>query len=304
MGEGPGHIARRLGACDAALSGARRSHGDRGCLRFGAAGLPPAGRPRRGFAPLRGIAGAADPARFVDFRERAKLNHLPSRWARFKARCGVPSAAYFLSRRHGAPGRPGFMATTSRGKRIMRKGPSSTLEWRVEETCLNAWPALREVLLDGWLLRFSAGLTRRANSANALTGAAQAHPDECEPLYHRLGQPTIFRVLTLLDPSVDEELGTPWLHQRGRKLRPLRQPRRCRSGRRSGSEAARRSRAREWFAAMAALQGHSAEQARTYRSIVGQLAIPAAFAMLSTQRARPWRSPMARCIAACSVSNR
>jgi GNAT superfamily N-acetyltransferase len=37
----------------------------------------------------------------------------------------------------------------------------------------------------------------------------------------------------------------------------------------------------EWFAAMAALQQHTAEQAAAYRGIVGQIAIPTAFAALS-----------------------
>jgi hypothetical protein len=36
----------------------------------------------------------------------------------------------------------------------------------------------------------------------------------------------------------------------------------------------------EWFTAMAALQNHSREQAGTYRAIVGQLVIRAAFAAL------------------------
>jgi hypothetical protein len=81
-----------------------------------------------------------------------------------------------------------------------------TLEWRVEEVCLNAWPALREVFLGGWLLRFSEGFTRRANSANALGAVACIYPSDCEALYRRLEQPAIFRVLTLLDPSTDEQL--------------------------------------------------------------------------------------------------
>jgi ribosomal protein S18 acetylase RimI-like enzyme len=41
---------------------------------------------------------------------------------------------------------------------------------------------------------------------------------------------------------------------------------------------------REWFAAMATLQGHRDEQRRTYRRIVGAIAIPVAFAALAIDR--------------------
>lgn len=156
------------------------------------------------------------------------------------------------------------------------------LEWRVEETCLNAWPALREVLLDGWLLRFSEGLTRRANSANPLRPVLRADLTACVALYRRLGLPTIIRVLSLSDPSVDERLAEAGYTKEGEScvlygqiedveeaadpaVRLLHQP------------------TPEWFAAMAALQNHSSEQAATYRRIVGQLAIPAAFAALSDE---------------------
>src|ERR1700730_8536950 len=84
-----------------------------------------------------------------------------------------------------------------------------TLEWRVEETCLNAWPALRQVLLDGWVLRFSEGLTRRANSANPLRAdyrGIDALIPACEALYRRQLLPTIFRLPSIIDPDLDERL--------------------------------------------------------------------------------------------------
>ena len=156
------------------------------------------------------------------------------------------------------------------------------LEWRVEEACLNAWPALREVLLDGWLLRFSKGLTRRANSANPLGPVSHADLPACEALYRRAGLPTIFRVLTLIDASVDDRLADAGYTREGESCvlyGPLEEV-----------EIARDADVRlldhpasEWFAMMAALQTHSSEQAAIYRRIVGQLAIPAAFAALSDE---------------------
>jgi N-acetylglutamate synthase len=155
-----------------------------------------------------------------------------------------------------------------------------TLEWRVEEVCLNAWPALREVLLGGWLLRFSEGFTRRANSANALGAVACIYPSDCEALYRRLEQPAIFRVLTLLDPSIDEQLARRGYTAEGETC--------VLYGDLDAVEAAADPQVQllmgpsvEWFAAMARLQEHTDEQARTYRKIVGRLAITAAFATLS-----------------------
>jgi GNAT superfamily N-acetyltransferase len=157
--------------------------------------------------------------------------------------------------------------------------PDAALAWRVEETCLNAWPALREVLFDGWLLRFSAGLTRRANSANPLGPVARAEIAACEALYRRLGLPAIFRVLTLIDPAVDQCLAAAGYTREGEScvlygaigdIEAVPDP-----DVRLLSEATP-----DWFAAMAALQQHTEGQAATYRGIVGHVAVPTAFASL------------------------
>ena len=157
--------------------------------------------------------------------------------------------------------------------------PQRALEWRVEETCLNAWPALREVLLDGWRLRFSEGLTRRANSANPLGPVSEVDLRGCETLYRRLGLPTIIRVLSLTDPSVDDRIGKAGYTAEGESC-VLYGPIEDIEAAGDPDVGLLDEPTAEWFGAMAVLQNHSSDQAATYRRIVGQLAIPAAFAAL------------------------
>jgi N-acetylglutamate synthase len=163
------------------------------------------------------------------------------------------------------------------GSKVM----DSDLAWRVEETCLNAWPALRQVLLDGWVLRFSGGLTRRANSANPL-GPSRVNTRSliasCEALYRHQRQPTIFRVPSIIHPEMDARLAAEGYSDEGLSLvlysdlgavPALREPDVRLLPRPTP----------QWFAAMAQFQCHTKKQAGLYRRIVGGLAIPAAFAI-------------------------
>jgi GNAT superfamily N-acetyltransferase len=161
------------------------------------------------------------------------------------------------------------------------------LHWRIEETCCNAFPSLKQVLFGDWLLRFADGLSRRANSANPLrtecSGIAAAIA-AAERLYPAHGQPAIFRVPSIADPALDRALAARGYAREGEtvvlygamdrfsalpdaEVRLLAEPS-C-----------------EWLAAMAQLQRHSPMQAETYRRIVGAIAIPARFALAAADGA-------------------
>jgi GNAT superfamily N-acetyltransferase len=157
------------------------------------------------------------------------------------------------------------------------------LAWQIEETCFNAFPSLQQVLFGGWLLRFGAGLSRRANSVNPLrpecAGIAAAIT-AAEALYRAQGLPTIFRVPTIVDPALDRELAAHGYEAEGESC--------VLCGAVDGQAAAAEPAVRllrrpepKWLSAMAGLQRHTPAQRAIYRRIVGAIAIPARFALLT-----------------------
>lgn len=74
----------------------------------------------------------------------------------------------------------------------------------VEEISMNAWPSLRTVLYDGWVLRFAGGYTGRANSVNPIFGSSLDITDKtrhCEHLYWGEGQDCIFKISPAAVPA-------------------------------------------------------------------------------------------------------
>ena len=91
----------------------------------------------------------------------------------------------------------------------MPKPHTPNLHNQVEETCMNAWPALKEVHYDGWLIRLANGATRRTNSVNVIGPGRRPLPEKiayCEAIYRAHAQPTYFRVLSTATPDLDAAL--------------------------------------------------------------------------------------------------
>ncbi|MCC6613349.1 MAG: GNAT family N-acetyltransferase [Anaerolineae bacterium] len=72
----------------------------------------------------------------------------------------------------------------------------------LEELTLNALPALQTIFYDGWVLRFAAGFTRRANSVSTLYPGHLPPEDKltaCEAAYAQAGLATTFKLTSTPD---------------------------------------------------------------------------------------------------------
>jgi N-acetylglutamate synthase len=75
---------------------------------------------------------------------------------------------------------------------------------KIEELSMNAFPSLQTQLLDGWVLRFSNGYAKRANSINPLYHSQEdinRKIEKCEKLYQRKGLKVIYKLTTHVFPE-------------------------------------------------------------------------------------------------------
>jgi GNAT superfamily N-acetyltransferase len=73
-----------------------------------------------------------------------------------------------------------------------------------EEVSMNALPALQQVMLDGWVLRFGRGFTGRANSVYPLYpgfGSVDQKITTCERLYDYKSIPPLFKMTAAVEPE-------------------------------------------------------------------------------------------------------
>lgn len=79
----------------------------------------------------------------------------------------------------------------------------------LEELNFNAWPALKVVHYDGWLLRCTGGESRRVNSVNPFASGIIPLDQKiatAEAIYARWGRSPVFRLTPLAYPGLDEAL--------------------------------------------------------------------------------------------------
>lgn len=93
----------------------------------------------------------------------------------------------------------------------------------LEEFGLNAWPALQQLALDGWLLRFANGFSRRANSVHSIYGTQasgslelNAKLELCEGIYEARRLSPIFRITPISRPTdLDDQLAARGYRREG-----------------------------------------------------------------------------------------
>lgn len=151
----------------------------------------------------------------------------------------------------------------------------------IEELSLNAWPALRTSLLDGWLLRMAGGYTRRANSVQPLYPSNLPTAEKvayCEEAYRLAGLPTIFKLTDAAEPAeLDGFLADRGYRREAETSVQLLDIADLRPTDATGVYLQHQA-TLEWCTALAALTDVDTRHVSTMHTMLGSLMPPAAFA--------------------------
>lgn len=150
---------------------------------------------------------------------------------------------------------------------------------RIEEAALNAWPAERQQLLDGWLLRSSGGYTKRANSVTPLYPPASDPAGKiaaCERFYASQGLPCIFRLPSFAQAGLDDLLARRGYRELDRTLVLARELDPASTPPPAHAEAT----LDDWLEAYSALSESSPAQRAGHRAILQRIAARPAYLLL------------------------
>ncbi|WP_193367230.1 GNAT family N-acetyltransferase [Pelagibius marinus] len=159
------------------------------------------------------------------------------------------------------------------------------LSWRAEEACMAAWPAPRELLLEGWLLRAAGGGHRRPNSVNPIRGGASdpsAILPTVETIYGAFGQTPLFRVLSFVEET-DAVLDRNGYAPEGETLTLYGDIDGFAISSEKTTELAIVPGA-DWLQARAEFSEVGAAESRIYEAMLGSLLLPRAFATTYAKR--------------------
>ena len=150
----------------------------------------------------------------------------------------------------------------------------------IEERGFNSWPALRTLLVDGWVVRLSDGHTRRANSASPFSAsrlAPEALIAAIEPLFRQAALRPVFRITPLAAPAMVRRLvATGWRDDDPSLGMFASDPLGA-----ADPAVIFESRASEaWVAAAMEAYGHGEKGAAALRRMLPLIAVPVAFATL------------------------
>jgi N-acetylglutamate synthase len=192
-------------------------------------------------------------------------------------------------------GRAGFLLPSSLAlSGILKEGAMTSsshigerLAARVEDVCLNAWPALQEIHYDGWLIRLAGGQTRRVNSVNVLREGSLPVSDKiayCEDVYRRNALQSYFRILSTATSELESALiargyraedETRTLYADFSKHPPMLPE--------FPADLSVGAPDAEWLAAYGLFHSLSATESGRLERILGQVAVPGVFAVVRNE---------------------